>query len=103
MSYIDHGDLPIDNSRLELKVRLFAVGRKLWLLASPLAGAHASALICSLLGLVKANGKEPYARLCNVLERVPLDQAVENYEALLLCNVHVQNLATNLLAREQWG
>jgi len=82
VSYIDRSDLPIDNSRLELKIRLFAVGPKPWLFANTPAGGHASALICSVVGLVKANGKEPYA---------------------WLCNVYGQNLAKNLLAREQWG
>lgn len=68
MSYTDRGDLPIENSRLELKVRLFAVGLKPRLFANTPVGAHASALICSLVGMVKANGNEPLLP-CNVYER----------------------------------
>ena len=46
------GDLPIKHSRLELKVRLFAVGLKPWLFANTPVGTQASALICSLVGPV---------------------------------------------------
>jgi len=103
VSYIYRGDLPIDHSRLEQKVRPSVVGRNPWLFANTPAGANASALICSLVEMAKANGKEPSAWLCDVRECLPLAQTVENYEALLTCNVYDRNLAMNLLSREQWG
>ena len=53
--------------------------------------------------MAKANGKASYAWLCDVGKRLPLAHTVENYEALLSCNVYDQNLAMNLLAREQWS
>jgi len=59
VSYIYRGDLPIDHSRLEQKVRPSVVGRNPWLFANTPAGANASALICSLVEMAKANGKEP--------------------------------------------
>ena len=98
--YIDRGDLPIDNNPLEQKIRPFAVGRRAWLFANTPAGAKASALIYSLVETAKANGKEPYAWLCYVLERLPLAQTADDYEALLPWNLHDEALAMNLVARE---
>ncbi|AWB34099.1 hypothetical protein DBV39_10690 [Orrella marina] len=46
------------------------------------AGAKASALLYSLVESAKANGKEPYAWLCYMLERLPLAQNADDYEAL---------------------
>ena len=98
--YIDRGDLPIDNNRLEATIRPFAVARKAWLFANTPAGAKASALLYSLVESAKANGKEPYAWLCYVLERLPLAQTADDYEALLPWNIHDEDLAMNLIARE---
>ena len=43
----------------------------------------ASAQIYSLIETAKANGRELYAWLRHVLERLPLANSVEDYEALL--------------------
>ncbi|MBV6274485.1 transposase domain-containing protein [Alcaligenaceae bacterium CGII-47] len=66
------------------------------------AGAHASALVYSLIETAKACAREPYAWLCYVLERLPLAQTVDEIEALLPWNTHDQDLAMNLVAREEW-
>ena len=70
--YADRGDLPIDNNPAEGKIRPFVVGRKGWLFSDTPAGAHASAVLYSLLETAKANKREPYAWLRFVLERLPL-------------------------------
>ena len=46
----------------------------------------ASAQIYSLIETAKANGRELYAWLRHVLERLPLANSVEDYKALLLWN-----------------
>ncbi len=99
--YTERGDLPIDNNILEgTAIRPFVIGRKGWLFSDTPAGAHASAMLYSLLETAKANGREPYAWLRFVLERLPLAKTVDEIEALLPWNTHDQDLAMNLAASE---
>ena len=81
--YTEAGHLPIDNNPAERAIRPFVIGRKNWLFSDTPKGAHASALIYSLIETAKANGQEPYAWLRHVLERLPLATTAEDYEALL--------------------
>lgn len=98
--YTECGDLPIDNNPAENAIRPFVIGRKAWLFADTPAGAHASAVLYSLLETAKANGREPYAWLRFVLEHLPMAQTVDEIEALLPWNTHDQDLAMNLAAWE---
>lgn len=81
--YVERGDLPIDNNRCENAIRPFVVGRKGCLFSDTPAGAHASAVIYSLVQTAKANGAEPYEWLCQVLRDLPTATTVEQVEALL--------------------
>lgn len=81
--YVERGDLPIDNNRCENAIRPFVVGRKGWLFADTPGGAHASAVIYSLMQTAKANGVEPYEWLCHVLRELPAAKTVEQVETLL--------------------
>lgn len=98
--YTERGDLPIDNNACENAIRPFVIGRKGWLFADTPAGAHASAVIYSLIETAKANGQEPYAWLRYVLERLPMANTVDAMEDLLPWNLHEQDLAMNLAACE---
>ena len=98
--YTERGDLPIDNNPAESAIRPFVVGRKSWLFSDTPAGAHASAVLYSLVETAKANGREPYAWLRFVVERLPLATTVDEIEALLPWNIHDQDLAMNLAALE---
>ena len=84
--YVEGGHLPIDNNRAENAIRPFVIGRKNWLFSDTPKGAAASAQIYSLIETAKANGREPYAWLRHILERLPTAQNVEDYEALLPWN-----------------
>lgn len=86
--YTEWGYLPIDNNRAENAIRPFVVGRKAWCFADTPAGAHASAMIYSLVETAKANGIEPYTWLKVVLTKLPLANSVEDIEALLPWNMH---------------
>ena len=81
--YIERGDLPIDNNRCENAIRPFVIGRKGWLFSDTPAGAHASAVIYSLVETAKANGVEPYLWLLRVLTDLPAAKTVDDVEALL--------------------
>jgi transposase len=85
--YTERGDLPIDNNRCENAIRPFVLGRKAWLFSDTPAGAHASAVIYSLLQTAKVNGVEPYLWLRHVLRKLPVAQTVDEVEALLPWNV----------------
>ena len=84
--YIEAGNLPIDNNPAERAIRPFVIGRKNWLFSDTPKGAHASAVLYSLIETAKANGQEPYAWLRHVLERLPQATTVEALEALLPWN-----------------
>jgi hypothetical protein len=96
--YTERGDLPIDNNACENAIRPFVVGRRAWLFSDTPAGAHASAVIYSLIETAKANGREPYAWLRYALERLPQAETVSDFEALLPWRIHDQDLAMNLAA-----
>lgn len=55
--YLDDGDYPIDNNRIENSIRPFAIGRKNWMFSNSQAGAKASANLYSLVETSKANGQ----------------------------------------------
>jgi len=93
--YTERGDLPIDNNRCENAIRPFVIGRKAWLFSDTPAGAHASAVIYSLVQTAKANGQEPYTWLRQVLRDLPAAKTVEDVEALLPWNLRLTDLAGN--------
>lgn len=86
--YTERGDLPVDNNRCENSIRPFVVGRRAWLFSDTPAGAHASAVLYSLVETVKANGIEPYAWLRRALRDLPAARTVEDIEALLPWNIN---------------
>jgi len=91
--YTQRGDLPIDNNRCENAIRPFVIGRKAWLFSDTPAGAHASAVIYSLVQTAKANGLEPYTWLRQVLRDLPAAKSVEEVEALLPWNLRIPDLS----------
>jgi transposase len=90
--YTDRGDLPIDNNRCENAIRPFVIGRKGWLFSDTPAGAHASAVIYSLVETAKANGVEPYFWLLRVLTDLPAAKTVDDVDALLPWNFKIREL-----------
>jgi hypothetical protein len=64
-------------------IRPFVIGRKTWLFSDSQAGAHASALIYSLIVTAKANGQEPSLWLAEVLSKLPSAKTSDDYDRLL--------------------
>ena len=85
--YTERGDLPIDNNRAENAIRPFVIGRKNWLFSDTPQGAHASAIIYSVIETAKANSLEPYAYLRRVFGALPAAASVVEIEALLPWNI----------------
>jgi transposase len=81
--YVDDGRYPIDNNVCENAIRPFVVGRRNWLFADTVAGAHASANLYSLLQTCVANRIDGYRYLTALLLALPKAKTVEDFEALL--------------------
>ena len=81
--FLEDGRIRLDNNLVENLIRPFVVGRKNWLFSGSPAGAHASALLFTLIENAKANGLEPYAYLRYLLEKFPYAETREDFRALL--------------------
>lgn len=81
--YLDDGRISIDNNLVENAIRPFAVGRKNWLFSDSVAGAKSSAAIYSVMISAKQNGHNEYAYFRYLLEKLPLAEKAEDFEALL--------------------
>lgn len=57
--FVQNGAWPISNNLCENAIRPWVVGRKGWLFADTVAGAHARANLYSLIETARANGIEP--------------------------------------------
>ena len=90
--YVERGDLPIDNNRVENAIRPFALGRKAWLIADTPRGAQASAVLYSVVETAKAHQLEPYGYLRRVFQHLPAATTVEAVEALLPWSIGSQSV-----------
>jgi len=57
-TFLEDGNVPIDNNRAENAIRPFAVGRKNWLFSNTANGAMCSAALYSIIATAQANGLE---------------------------------------------
>ena len=55
-TFLEDGNVPIDNNRAENAIRPFAVGRKNWLFSNTSNGAMCSAALYSIVATAQANG-----------------------------------------------
>ena len=55
-TFLENGDVPIDNNRAENAIRPFAVGRKNWLFSNTTNGARGTAALYSIISTAQANG-----------------------------------------------
>lgn len=69
--YLDDGQLPIDNNRIEQQIRPIAVGRANWLFAGSLRAGKRASAVMSLIQSARMNGHDPYAYLKDVLAGLP--------------------------------
>jgi hypothetical protein len=84
---LDDGRIPLDTNLVENAIRPFVLGRKNWLFADTVRGAHASANLYSVVETAKANGLEPFAYLRLVFTELPRATTLPDFEALLPRNV----------------
>lgn len=98
--FVERGDLPIDNNGVENAIRPFVLGRRAWLFCDTPAGAHASALIYSLIETARANNLEPYSWLHHVMRELPKAREMGVYDHLLPWNLSAADLIREAYAAE---
>ncbi len=81
--YVENGAWPIDNNLCENAIRPFVIGRRNWLFADTVAGAHASANLYSLIETCKANAVDPYQYLVALFRALPSAMTADDYAKLL--------------------
>ena len=71
ITYLQDGNIPIDNNKIENAIRPFVIGRKNFLFSGSPLGADASATMYTLVESAKANGLEPWAYLNYLFQKLP--------------------------------
>jgi transposase len=69
--YAATGHLPIDNNPVENVIRPIALGKKNWLFIGSERAGRRAAVLQTLLGTAKLNGRDPAAWLKDTLEKLP--------------------------------
>ena len=70
-TYLDHGDVSIDNNITERDIRPFTTGRKNWLFSQSVNGAESSAILYSLVMTCRANDVNPYFYFKHLFTELP--------------------------------
>ena len=83
--FLRHGQVEIDNNRIENAIRPTAVGKKNWLFVGGEDTGERSAILYTIIESAKRHGHEPYAYLTDVLERLPATRTT-GLDALLPTN-----------------
>ena len=92
-TFLNDGDVPMDNNYAEQAIRPFTIGRKNFVLIESSNGAHASAIIYSLVETAKANYLNVYQYFELLLTEIPKhmnDTDLKFIEELLSWAPHVQ-------------
>ena len=91
-TYLEDGDIPIDNNKIENAIRPFVIGRKNFLFSGSPRGADASATMYTLVETAKANDLEPWAYLNYLFEKLPAAKSEQALLALLPQNLKPEDL-----------
>jgi transposase len=84
--FLHDGRIELDTNPVERAIRPVALGRKNHLFAGSDGGGHRWAVLCSLIETCELNGVEPYAYLCDVLQRMVQGHHVNRLDELLPWN-----------------
>lgn len=70
-TFLEDGEVPMDNNAAEQSIREFCVGKKNWVIIDTIAGAEASAIIYSIAETAKVNNMKPYDYFEYLLTEIP--------------------------------
>lgn len=91
-AYLEDGRLEIDNNRSERSIKPFVIGRKNWLFHGNGKGAHAGAVLYSLIETCKYHQVDVFSYFKYVLVNIKKAKTVENLEKLLPYNCPPEKL-----------
>lgn len=69
--FLEDGRIELSNNRAERSIKPFVIGRKNWLFSNTPKGAHASAMIYSVIETAKENKLKPFEYLQYLFEQLP--------------------------------
>ena len=92
LTYLEDGDISIDNNVTERDIRPFTTGRKNWMFSTSVNGAHASANLYSLVMTCRANDISPYYYFRHLFTELPKRLPTDNLTDLMPWNVDLSNL-----------
>ncbi len=69
-TFLENGDIPLDNNDAERSIKKFCVGKHSWHIIESKNGAKASAMLYSIAETAKANGVNPYAYFEYLMDRL---------------------------------
>lgn len=81
-SYLENGNLELENNTAERAVKPVAIGRKNWMFAGSEGGGKAMAIAYTLIETAKLNGVDPQAWLTWVLARIA-DHKINRLDELM--------------------
>ena len=87
VKYLEHPDLTPSNNAAENAIRPFVVGRKNWLFSATPRGAHASAILYSLVESAKLQRLPVYDYFYFILRKLPYCRSEADHVALLPFNL----------------
>ncbi len=92
ITYLEDGNIPIDNKKIENAIRPFVIGRKNFLFSGSPRGADASATPYTLVESAKVNDLEPWAYLNYLFEKLPAAKSEQALLDLLPQNLKIEDL-----------
>jgi hypothetical protein len=81
--YLDEPEVAIDNNRVERSIKRAVMGRKAFLFCESQDGAHATALMYSIVETCLANKVDPYRYLVWAMKRFPYARTAADVRQLL--------------------
>jgi len=87
LTYLEDGDISIDNNVTERDIRPFTTGRKNWMFSTSVGGAKASANLYSLVMTCRANDLNPYYYFRHLFTELPKRAPLDDMTDLLPWNV----------------
>ena len=70
-TFLENGDIPIDNNAAEQSIRPFCIGKKNWVMIDTENGADSSAILYSIAETAKANNLKPYEYFKLLFTEIP--------------------------------
>ncbi len=87
LTYLEDGDISIDNNVTERDIRPFTTGRKNWMFSTSVEGAMASANLYSLVMTCRANDINPYYYFAHLFKVLPMRSPQDDLTDLMPWNL----------------